>query len=101
MGNRFLGGIREVDALVVVLRAFHDDGAPGVEDPLESLETVELELVLADVGSLENQSEKRRKQARLKADPHLAADADAIDAAMAVLQEGTPLYRSGLGAIGP
>ena len=96
MGNRFLAGIREVDALVMVLRAFHDDGVPGVDDPLESLETVELELVLADVGSLETQSEKRRKQARLKGDAQLAAEADAIDAAMAVLQEGTPLYRGGL-----
>lgn len=96
MGNRFLGGIREVDALVVVLRAFQDDAVPGVADPLESLETVELELVLADVGSLESQAEKRRKQARLKGDASLAAEADAIDAAMAVLQQGVPLFRSTL-----
>jgi hypothetical protein len=96
MGNRFLGGLREVDALVIVLRAFKDDGAPGVDDPLESLETVELELVLADVASLETQSEKRRKQARIKGDPSLAAEADAIDAAMAVLQEGIPIFRSSL-----
>ena len=66
MGNRFLAGIREVDALVLVLRAFVDDAVSGVDDPLDSLETLELELVLADVASLETQSEKRRKQARLR-----------------------------------
>ena len=96
MGNRFLAGIREVDALVIVVRAFHDGSVPGVEDPLESFETLELELVLADVASLETQSEKRRKQARLRQDPNLADEADAIDSAMAVLQSGTPIFRSQL-----
>src|SRR5580700_3433388 len=96
MGNRFLAGIREVDALVMVLRSFHDDAVSGPTDPLESLETVELELVLADVASLETQSEKRRKQARVKGDATLAAEADAIDTAMAVLLEGTPIFRSEL-----
>lgn len=98
MGNRFLAGIREVDALVLVLRAFHDDAVGGVDDPLESLETLELELVLADAASLETQSEKRRKQARLRKDPTLAAEADAIDEAMEELQRGVPIFRSGLGA---
>jgi ribosome-binding ATPase len=96
IGNRFLAGIREVDALVLVLRAFHDDAAPGMDDPLSSLETLELELIMADVGSLEQQSEKRRKQARLKADATLAAEADAIDAAMEHLQAGVPLFRAEL-----
>ncbi len=96
MGNRFLGGIREVDALVLVLRAFKDDAVAGADDALGSLETLELELVLADAASLETQSEKRRKQARLKGDATLAAEADAIDAAMEVLQSGVPLFRSAL-----
>jgi ribosome-binding ATPase len=98
LGNRFLGGIREVDALVLVLRSFKDDAVAGPDDPLECLETLELELVLADVASLETQSEKRRKQARLKADPALADEADAIDAAVDVLQSGVPLFRSTLEA---
>jgi GTP-binding protein YchF len=97
MGNRFLAGIREVDALVVVLRAFHDDSVSGPADPLDSLETLELELVLADVASLEHQSDRRRKQARLKGDRGLTAEADAIDAAMVELEAGTPLFRSTLG----
>ncbi len=96
MGNRFLAGIREVDALVLVLRAFNDDAVVGSDDPLDSLETLELELVLADAASLETQAEKRRKQARLRKDPVLAAEADAIDEAMAVLQSGVPLFRSDL-----
>jgi ribosome-binding ATPase len=96
MGNRFLAGIREVDALVVVLRAFKDDSVSGPDDALDSLETLELELVLADMASLENQSEKRRKQARIKGDANLAAEADAIDAAMVALQDGVPLFRSSL-----
>jgi GTP-binding protein YchF len=96
MGNRFLAGIREVDALVVVLRAFHDDSVPGSDDPLDSLETLELELVLADVASLEHQSDRRRKQARMKNDAALGAEADAIDAAMVELQAGVPLFRSKL-----
>ena len=55
LGNRFLSHIREVDALVFVLRAFHDDDVPGSNDPLEQLETLEVELVYADLESLEKQ----------------------------------------------
>src|SRR4051795_4969832 len=44
LGNRFLGGIREADAVVFVLRAFADEGVPGRSDPLEHLRIVELEL---------------------------------------------------------
>jgi ribosome-binding ATPase len=98
LGNRFLAGIREVDALMLVLRAFHDDEAPGEDDPLASLETLELELVMADAASLEHQGDKRRKQARLKNDRTMAAEADAIDAALEVLHAGTPLYRAGMDA---
>ena len=96
MGNRFLAGIREVDALLLVLRSFVDDEVPGESDPLGALETLELELVMADAASLENQADKRRKQARLKSDKNLGAEADAIDAAMAHLQAGVPIYRAGL-----
>ncbi len=98
MGNRFLAGIREVDALLFVLRSFHDEAVPGLSDPVAALDALELELVLADVASLEQQSEKRRKQARLRGDRSLAAEADAIDSAMTILQTGTPLYRAELSA---
>src|SRR5207248_2480960 len=53
LGNRFLGGIREVDAIVLVLRAFDDPNVAGGSDPLADLHTLELELVLADAESAE------------------------------------------------
>src|SRR5690606_1491299 len=49
LGNRFLSHIREVDAIVFVLRAFVDDDVPGSTDPVEQLETLEIELVYADL----------------------------------------------------
>jgi ribosome-binding ATPase len=94
LGNRFLANIREVDAVVYVLRAFADDDVPGASDPLEHLRVVELELTLADLEAVENQVAKRRKAA--KADRSLADEVAALDAAEAVLSEGTPLYRSDL-----
>jgi GTP-binding protein YchF len=96
LGNRFLGGIREVDAVLLVLRAFVDDGVAGATDPLEDLHTLELELVLADVESAESQLAKRRKMA--KVDPQAAAEARALEAALDVLNGGTPVYRSSLSA---
>jgi ribosome-binding ATPase len=94
LGNRFLANIREVDAVVYVLRAFADDDVPGPADPLEHLRVVELELTLADLEAVENQVVKRRKAA--KADRSLADEVAALDAAEAVLSEGAPLYRSDL-----
>jgi GTP-binding protein YchF len=94
MGNRFLAGIREVDALCFVLRAFVDDEVVGGTDPLDDLQTLELELVLADVASVENQIDKRRKAAR--ADKSLASEVVALEKAQDALSGGTPLYRAGL-----
>lgn len=94
LGNRFLSHIREVDAIVFVLRAFVDDDVPGSTDPVEQLETLEVELVYADLESLEKQVDKRRKAAR--ADKSLADEVAAMEAAIGHLQTGTPLYRSGL-----
>ena len=94
LGNRFLSHIREVDAIVFVLRAFVDDDVPGSTDPVEQLETLEIELVYADLESLEKQIDKRRKAAR--ADRTLADEVAALEEAIAHLQAGTPLYRAGL-----
>jgi GTP-binding protein YchF len=79
---------------VYVLRAFEDGEVPGPADPLEHLRVVELELTLADLESVENQAARRRKAA--KADRSLADEVAALDAAEAILSEGTPLYRSAL-----
>jgi ribosome-binding ATPase len=94
LGNRFLGGLREVDAICYVLRAFRDDNVPGDADPLDDLTTLELELVLADAASAESQLDKRRKAARV--DKSLGAELDALERAVGYLQGATPLYRAGL-----
>jgi hypothetical protein len=92
LGNRFLAGIREADAICLVLRAFEDDNVSGGHDPLEDLQILELELVLADAATVESQVEKRRKAA--KADHALVPEVAALDAALAELEAGRPLYRS-------
>ena len=94
MGNRFLGGIREVDAIVMVLRAFVDDNVVGGTDPLDDLHTLELELVLADVDSVDTPIVKRRKMARN--DPSLTGVVEAMEAALDSLNAGIPIYRSSL-----
>src|SRR4051812_48553774 len=96
LGNKFLANIREVDAIVFVLRAFADDDIPGPDDPLEHLRVVEIELALADLESVEKQIEKRRKAA--KQDRSIADEVAALGRAYAVLAEGKPIYRSDLGA---
>jgi GTP-binding protein YchF len=94
LGNRFLAGIREADAICLVLRAFEDPGVPGDTDPLADLQVLELELVLADLATVESQIDKRRKAARV--DKSLGAEVAALEAVQATLQAGTPVYRSGL-----
>src|SRR5436190_18970450 len=64
LGNRFLAHIREVDAIVFALRAFVDDDVPGSHDPVEQLHTLEVQLVYADLETLEKQVDKRRKRAQ-------------------------------------
>jgi len=92
LGNHFLQGIRESDAIVFVLRAFGDNDVPGPTDPLEHLGVVETELALADLDSAEKQLDKRRRQA--KGDKTAKADVELLEQAVALLSEGTPLYRS-------
>jgi GTP-binding protein YchF len=96
LGNRFLATIREVDAVVYLLRAFVDDDIAGTTDPLEQLRILELELTLADLETAEAQIDKRRKAA--KADRSLADEVAALEMAHGTLAEGTPLYRAPLTA---
>ena len=67
LGNQFLAHIREVDAIIHVLRCFEDDDITHVEgriDPLADAETVETELMLADLDSLERRADAMAKKAR-------------------------------------
>ncbi len=94
LGNRFLAHIREVDAIVFILRAFIDTDVDGSSDPVDQLNTLEVELVYSDLETLEKQADKKRKAAR--ADKTLADEVAAMDAALELLQAGTPIYRSQL-----
>jgi hypothetical protein len=94
LGNRFLAGIREADALCLVLRAFPDDNVAGDADPVSDLGVLELELVLADVATVDSQIDKRRKAAKF--DKTLAGEVAALERAQAQLEAGTPIYRSEL-----
>ncbi|MDQ1436613.1 MAG: ribosome-binding ATPase [Acidimicrobiaceae bacterium] len=96
LGNRFLAGIREADAVCLVLRAFEDENVVGGHDPLDDLQILELELVLADAATVDNQIDKRRKAA--KSDKTLLGEVAALEAAQTTLQGGTPIYRSPLDA---
>jgi hypothetical protein len=97
LGGRFLAGVREVDALCLVLRSFDDKNVPGDSDPLAALAVIELELALADLATLEQQLTKKRSRVA-PVDPAVAAGLKAAPAAVEVLERGTPLYRSSLHA---
>ena len=96
LGNRFLAGVREMDALCLVVRAFKDPNVPGEDDPVVALSVLELELVMADLATCETQLERRRRSAR--ADKSQAAGVAILEEAARVLGEGTPIYRAGLPA---
>jgi GTP-binding protein YchF len=96
LGNKFLANIREVDAIVFVLRAFVDDDVMGPSDPLEHLRVVELELALADLETVEKRLAQTAKAAR--SDRSLGDEVAALQVAHDALAEGRPLYRAGLGA---
>ena len=94
LGNKFLANIREVDAVVFVLRAFEDPDVVGSDDPLEHLRVVELELALADLETVEKRLTQTRRQAKL--DRSLGEELAALTAAYDALSAGRPLYRAGL-----
>jgi GTP-binding protein YchF len=92
LGNRFLATIREVDAVVHVLRCFEDDDIMHVEDridPVSDADTVETELMLADLESLERRIvpiEKKAKSGEKEAKEQLALMMKAVE----LLREGKP-----------
>jgi len=92
LGNQFLANIREVDAIVHVLRCFEDDDITHVEgriDPVADAETVETELMLADLESLERRIAQIRKRAAGK-DKEAVAVLPMMEAALELLQAGKP-----------
>ncbi len=90
LGNKFLSHIREVDAIVHVVRCFEDPDVIHVEgsvDPRRDIETIDLELVLADLEFMERRADRVRKA--VKAGDHAqAAELAVCEAILAVLGEG-------------
>ena len=92
LGNAFLSHIREVDAIVFVLRAFGDSDVPGVADPLEHLRIVEIELALADLASASKALDRHTRM--LKGDSSLRSVVELLERCVGHLGEGVPLYRA-------
>ena len=92
LGNQFLANIREVDAIIHVLRCFEDGDVTHVEgsiDPIRDAETVDTELMLADLDSLEKRFPALQKKAR-GGDKESAAQAALMEPIIAALQAGRP-----------
>jgi hypothetical protein len=89
LGNQFLAAIRETDAICQVVRAFHDNDVVHVDarvDPAGDIETVNTELILADLQTVESRLPRLEKEAR--ATPSLKSAAEAVAVAQRILGEG-------------
>ncbi len=92
LGNQFLGNIREVDAIAHVVRCFEDSDVTHVEsriDPVADIETVETELMLADLESLERRVDALSKKAK-GGDKESKETLDLVNRALALLRDGKP-----------
>jgi len=99
LGNKFLAAIRETDAVCQVVRAFHDEDVVHVEgriDPAADISTVNTELILADLQTVDNRLSKLSREARMR--PELGAALAATAAARDILDEGRTV--SGAAAAG-
>lgn len=100
LGNQFLANIRETDAIIYVLRCFEDDDITHVNgkiDPISDLATVETELMLADLESLEKRRTSAEKKAR-SGDKDAKEQIALFDLALAELNEGRPARRAKISA---
>ncbi len=98
LGNQFLSNIREVDAIVHVVRCFEDDNIlhnMGSVDPIRDIETINTELILADITSLEKRIEKLRKKARGN-DKEARAELDVAEKLLPHLNETRPALTADL-----
>ena len=92
LGNKFLANIREVDAIVHVVRCFDNDDiihSMGSIDPIRDIDVINTELILSDIGSLESQQEKLVKKAR-GGDKEAAENLELIERLLPHLNETKP-----------
>ncbi|HHT65985.1 MAG: redox-regulated ATPase YchF [Caldicoprobacterales bacterium] len=91
LGNKFLSHIREVDAIVHVVRCFENENITHVDetiDPIRDIETINLELIFADMESLERRIDRTRKA--LKGDKKHQAELDLMEKIQSNLEKGIP-----------
>lgn len=91
LGNQFLANIREVDAIIHVVRCFEDDDiihVSGSVDPVRDIEIINLELCLADLAQVDKRLERAKKDLRMKKE--LQVEVDALEKIIVVLNEGQP-----------
>lgn len=91
LGNKFLANIREVDAMIHVVRCFENDDIVHVEgsiDPARDIETINLELIFSDIEMLERRIDKSKKL--MKGDKSYAAEVEFLERVKAWLEEGKP-----------
>ena len=94
LGNKFLANIRECDAVVHVVRAFSDSDVVHVDethDPKRDIETINTELALADLQTLDSRRSMLEKKA--KSDPKLKSEVDLLDESRGFLIRNTTLLR--------
>ena len=96
LGNQFLGHLREADAIAHILRCFEDDNIVHVEssvDPIRDAETVEMELMLADLDSVERRLVAAQKRAR-GGEREAKAQVEVMEPVLAALRDGVPARRA-------
>jgi len=92
LGNQFLANIRETDAVIQVVRCFEDENIVHVEgsvNPIRDIETIQIELALADLASVEKRRDKAQRGARA-GDKVAKAELEVLDKLQPVLEEGRP-----------
>lgn len=93
LGNKFLGNIREVDAIIHVVRCFEDQDVTHVEDsvdPLRDIELIETELILADYESLSKSLEKFKGKNKFTKDREIISDMELMEECLKILGDGKP-----------
>ncbi|MFG2726581.1 redox-regulated ATPase YchF [Streptomyces canus] len=97
LGNKFLANIRESDAICQVIRAFKDENVVHVDgkvSPKDDIETINTELILADLQTIEKVLPRLQKESRIKKD--IAPKVAAVEAAQEILEKGDTLFSAGI-----
>jgi hypothetical protein len=97
LGNKFLANIREADAICQVIRAFGDPDVVHVDgkvSPRDDIETINTELILADLQTIEKALPRLQKEARIQKDK--APIVAAVEQAQSVLEKGDTIFAAGL-----